>query len=427
MLSPREAALKIIYDTFEKGSYLNIAYKNITDRENFSPKDSAFVKELAFGTVKHKITVDYIIRHFLKNKKTKISPYVLNILRLGVYQLKFTDKIPDFSAVNEAVILAEKYGGKSSKGFVNGILRSVAREDVFLLKKGDKGYLSLKYSFTPSMAGALKKAYGEDFTEALMAAMNLTPEISLRTNTLKISRSDLIDILNKNGISATENEKTPAGIIVCGTGKITGLKEYKDGLFSVQDTASQHAALTLNPKKSETVFDICSSPGGKTTHMAELMENTGEIFAFELYEKRLLSVEENAKRLGIDIIKTKAHDGTILIKELVGKADKILLDAPCSGWGVIRRKPDIKYKSELTDYKELTATQKKLIATASAYLKTGGEMVYSTCTLNKGENEKVIEHFLSENKGFSLVSQKTYFPHIDGCDGFFVAKLKKDS
>ncbi len=426
MISCREAALKIIYDTFENESYLNIAYKNVTQKAGFKGADAALIKELAFGTVSYKITIDYILEQFVKMKFTKISPYILNILRLGVYQLKFTDKIPPSAAVNESVKLAEKYGHSASKGFVNAVLRNISRqEEIKMPKKEDKNYLSVTYSFSPSMTGALVKSYGRDFAEEIMRAENLPPEISLRTNLLKISREELIKTLNDSGIEAKENPKTPSGILVGSMGNLAENEAYKKGLFTVQDTASQMAALTLSPKEGEVVLDLCASPGGKTTHMAELMQNKGEIYAFDLYEKRLNSVKENAKRLGIDIIKSEARDSTIPKEELLGKADKILLDAPCSGWGVIRRKPDIKYKSEKTDYKELVKTQKALIKTAAGYLKPGGEMVYSTCTLNQGENDRVIADFLEENKNFELVLKKTYFPNTDDCDGFFISKLKK--
>lgn len=421
----RDAALKIIYDTLENDSFLNIAYKNVTKAENFSGKDAAFIKELAFGTVSNKITIDYYLSHFIKSK-SKVSPYVLNILRLGVYQLKFTDKIPPSAAVNESVKLCEKYAHPSQKGFVNAVLRNVERaEKIEFPDKNDKSYLSIKYSFTPSMTGALVKAYGKEFTEELMASLNKSPKLSVRVNILKISRDELIDKLSQKGIECEINEQTPCGIFLKNIGSLEALDEYKDGLFTVQDTASQIASLTLNPKSGDLVMDLCASPGGKTTHLAELMGNKGEILAYDLYEKRLMSVDDNAKRLGISIIKTEARDSSSVINEMIGKADKVLLDAPCSGWGVIRRKPDIKYKSEKTDYKELNLVQKALINTASKYLKAGGEMVYSTCTLNIGENERIVNSFLEENPDFTLLEKKTYFPNVDGTDGFFISKLRK--
>lgn len=426
MLSSREAALKIICDTLTNGSYLNISYKNVTEKENFSPKDAAFIKELSFGTVCYKITLDFIINQFV-DKKKKISPEILNILRLGVYQLKFTDKIPPSAAVNESVKLAAKYKGGSFRGFVNGVLRNILRqEEIVFPKPQDKNYLSIKYSYTPSMTGALVKSYGREFCEELMEKMNKPAETSIRTNTLKITRDELVKKLNDEGIFAKENEMTPSGIFVKSLGAIYASRLYKEGYFTVQDTASQLVAPILSPKEGDVVLDLCASPGGKTTHMAELMNNRGKILAFDLYEKRLESVKENAKRLGIDIISCAAKDSSVVDKSLLGIADKLLLDAPCSGWGVIRRKPDIKYKSENTDYKELTNTQKALIETASGYLKSGGEMVYSTCTLNKGENERVLDTFLENHPEFSLVFQKTFFPNIDGCDGFFISKLIKN-
>lgn len=424
MMDCRTAALKIIYDTFENDSFLNIAYKNLTEKEGYKGRDASFIKELSFGTVKHKITIDHIIFQFVNNKK-KISPYILNILRLGVYQLFFTDKIPQSAAVNESVKLAAKFGKGAEKGFVNAVLRNILRGKINMPIKTDKDYLSVTYSFTPSMTGALKKAYGADFAEEIMKASNEPAEISVRVNSLKTNRDELISLLNEKGIEAEKSEKTPHGIKILTGANLQNTSLYKNGYFTVQDTASQLAALELYPKKGECVLDLCASPGGKTTYMAELMENEGVIYAYDLYEKRINSVKEAAERLGLSIIKCEARNSTEVMEEFLGKADKVLLDAPCSGWGVIRRKPDIKYKSENTDYKELTLVQKELIRTASKYLKRGAELLYSTCTLNKGENEKIVEGFLNENEDFELISMKTYFPNTDGFDGFFVSKIRR--
>lgn len=424
MINSREIALKIIYDTIENESYLNIAYKNAVQKYKVASLDASFIKELSYGTVSNLYTIDYNIDRFVKNR-SKADKYTINILRLGVYQIFYTDKIPPSAICDEAVKLAKKLA-HGTHGFVNAVLRNIVRAgELSLPNATEKNYLSVKYSFTPSMTGAFLSAYGRDFTIELMEEMNRAPAISARVNLLKTTKQELILKLKNQGISAYENEMTPCGIFLSSLGNLDAIKEYRDGLFTIQDTASQMASLILMPQKNEKVLDLCASPGGKTTHLAELMQNEGEILAFDLYEKRLASVNEASKRLGITIIKTEARDSAVIKEELINYADKVLLDAPCSGWGVIRRKPDIKYKSEKTDYKELTGVQKKLIFTASKYLKNGGELLYSTCTLNKAENDKVIDGFLAENKNFELVFKKTFFPHIDGTDGFFIAKLKK--
>lgn len=445
MASARETALKIVYGVLEEGGYLNIVFQNQLVKQTLSREDRALVKELSFGVITHKITLDFIISSFSKVKMRKLSPYILNILRLGVYQLKFMDKIPVSAAVNESVKLAKRYGHNASSGFVNAVLRNVARSGAVQYPDREAGlaeHLSVRYSHPIELVDFYLDTFGQSFAEELLAANNQTPAISLRSNPLKTTREALIERLGQEGTAAKESGLSEYGVVLEGGSGIEALSAYREGLFTVQGESSQLAALALAPAPGDTVLDMCAAPGGKTTHIAELMENRGTVWAFDCYEKRLSFVRKAAARLGIRIIQTKPLDASVFQPEFEGTADKVLLDVPCSGLGIIRKKPDIKYKERLTDFEDLVTIQKNILNICSKYLKIEGELVYSTCTVNPAENMGVIEAFLETHPDFSLVraaSPKmgaaaakelekgfvTLYPNVHGCDGFFICKLKR--
>ena len=441
MKSAREAALLILYRYDKDGAYINIAFKNLVASSDFSREDTAFIKELVFGTVKHKITLDYTIRKFSKIRLKKISPYILNILRMSIYQMLFMDKIPKSAAVNEGVKLAKKYGHAASVSFTNAILRKSSELDSPLVPDGDNTEaLSISYSHPENLVQFYIDNFGvSKAKEILKANMEIAP-LCVRVNRRFKTRDELIDILNEEGFSSEKTDLSKDALFITSGGDVTKTKAYEDGLFTIQDQSSQLVAQMLCPQPNEMVLDMCSAPGGKTTHLAELMDNKGEILAFDLYEKRLLDVNNAAQRLKIDIIKTKSHDAEVLMPELVEKADRILLDVPCSGIGIIRRKPDIKYKEELLEFSELVKTQKNILKVCSKYLKPGGTMIYSTCTINPAENISVIKEFLNENPDFSIsspdecnLSEKALDVLKDGygtflpgeSDGFFICRLKR--
>lgn len=433
MDSIREAAMLTLYEAEKKGTYINLAVKDTLKNCNFSAQDKAFFTNLVYGTVKRQITIDYIIGCFSKVKLKKISPYILAILRLGIFQLKFTDKIPSSAAVNESVKLAKRYGHSASAGFVNGLLRNVTKSEIKYPTEKIK-FLSVKYSFPEWIAKMWVKDYGAEFTEELMMAMNIEPKITVRVNRLKTNAELLAEKLPDAEISGIY----PYAVHTDGF-DVAQSAEYKNGEFIAQDISAMMSAEVLAPKAGESVLDICSAPGGKTTHMAELMENIGSITATDLHEHKIKIIAENAKRMGIDIITASAADATVENPEFIGKFDKVLADVPCSGLGIIRKKPDIKLNREETDILEL---QYKILEQASKYLKQGGELVYSTCTLNRKENEAVITKFLENNKGFTPVDitgnlpkalrkpeaksgYVTFYPNIDRIDGFFISKIKR--
>lgn len=430
----REAAMLTLYEAEKNNTYINLAVKHtLARKKEFSTTDKAFYTNLVYGTVKRQITIDYIIGCFSKIKAKKISPYILAILRLGIYQLLFTDKIPTSAAVNESVKLAKRYGHGASAGFVNGLLRTVSKSEIkYPEEKLD--YISVKYSFPKRIAEMWIKDYGEQFAEELMAAMDDEPEITLRANRLKTTADELAEKLP----SARVSDIYPFAVNASGF-DIAVSKEYQNGEFIAQDISAMMAAVVLNPQEGENVLDICSAPGGKTTHIAELMNNKGSVTAVDLYEHKINIVAENAKRMGIDTVNTVLYDATIPNPEFKGKFDKVLADVPCSGLGIIRKKPDIKIKKTEEDIYSLQYT---ILKNAAEYLKPGGKLVYSTCTLNKRENEDIIARFVKDNPDYIFeditpylpdILKKaeckkgyvTFYPNTDGIDGFFIAKIKK--
>lgn len=418
MINSRETAMKVLYEIEYEGAYSNMALKNALRYGEISHRDKAFITHLVYGVTDKKLTLDYIISKFSKIKLKKISKYILIILRMGVYQIKFMDKVPESAAVNECVKLARRYGHGASAGFVNGMLRNVVRIDIEYPK--DKiEYMSVKYSVPLWLCKKWITDFGYEFTNELLKSFEQSARVCVRPNTLKITAQGLSDKLNDEG-----NKAEVKNNLVYIEGLDIGNDElYKKGYYTVQDEAAYTAGKVLAPKVGETIIDMCAAPGGKTTHLAELMCNKGEIFAFDIHEHKIEIIQKNAERLGISIIKAEISDGSVFNEKYAEKADKILCDVPCSGLGIIRRKPEIKWnRNEADDFPLL---QKQILLNASRYLKRGGELVYSTCTINKEENEEVTSGFLKENSNFEKLYEKTFYPHIDNTDGFYICKIKR--
>lgn len=438
-MQPRELALKILYDIEKRSAYLNISFQNHAEQATLPPRDIAFVKELCYGVMQKKLRLDDAIAHFSSVRLKKLSPYVLSLLRIGLYQLFFMDKIPQSAAVNESVKLAGQYA-RQSKGFINAILRRAAREGLPELPSDETEALALQYSHPLPLVTWLQDCFGKEKARLILEENDQNPPLFLRVNTLKIGRPALLERLNGEGCTACEGLWSDSSILVT-EGTPRQLSSYAEGLFTIQDQSAQLAALVLDPRPGQKVLDVCAAPGGKTTHLAELMQNRGSISALDIYEKRLISVTDAANRLGLSIIETQTADARQFTPP--EPADKILVDAPCSGLGVIRRRPDLKYKADLTDFTGLTETQSAILHHSAGLLRHDGEMVYSTCTINPEENEKIIEAFLAKHKDFSLCPVKsehitgkaaqllkdgmaTFYPDSEGGDGFFIAKLKKE-
>ena len=426
----RNIALKSLYEINIKQAYSNIVLDKFINenREKLSNLDINFISELVYGVVTWKLTLEYIIQKYSKTKIKKMSDWVKNILYLGSYQILFLDKVPKSAAVNESVNLCKKYNFKSV-GLVNAILRKIEKSDYKEISNITNSItrISLKYSMPEWIVKKFCDEYGEEETANICQNLNLRPNISVRINRLKGKVE-----LGEKGI--LEDFRT-----ITGTKNITKTKEYIEGNITIQDEAAGLSSFVLAPKEGEMVLDACSAPGGKTTYLAELMHNKGKIIAWDIYEERLKQVNQNAKRLGIDIIQTEVHDATKLKEEYVEKFDKILLDVPCLGLGVIRRKPDIKWNRQEEDIKEISDIQFNILKTCSKYLKRNGTLVYSTCSMLKEENDAIIEKFIKEENfetvnieeqipnEFSKITTKDMVQFLPSQkhDGFFITMLKK--
>lgn len=422
----RETALKALYRIDKEDAYSNIALDEELKQnyKKLSSKDIGLISQIVYGVTTWKLTIDTIIEKYSKIKLKKISPWIINILRMGIYQIIFLDKIPKSAAVDESVNLAKRYGHKTSSGFVNAILRKVDKkdyEDLFKIENETE-----KISKTQSMPIWLVEKFIEEYgvvkAEEICKNLNLKPEISVRVNKLKITKEELKQKLENKEILVKQG-KIEDFLILKNIKNIEEMEEFKQGLFTVQDESAGLAALTLKPKKGEKVLDACSAPGGKTTHLAEIMENDGIIDAWDIYEHRLKLIQQNYERLGIKIINTKiqnAENPQIENEEY----DKILLDVPCMGIGVIKRKPDIKWHRKKEDVDKISKIQLNILEKCSKLLKSGGELVYSTCSILKEENEQLIENFIKNNQNFEILTTINILPNEEQ-DGFFICKLKE--
>ena len=426
----RNLALKILYDINEKKAYSNIVLDKYINknRNELSNLDIGFISELVYGVITWKLTLEYIVQKYSKIKIKKMSEWVKNILMLGSYQIIFLDKVPKSAAVNESVNLCKKYNYKSAN-FVNAILRKIEKSDyqnIDDIKEINKR-ISLKTSMPEWFVDKLINEYGAKEALEICNDLNLRPNNTVRINRLKGN----LEIGNQ---AILDDFRT-----ITGTKNIVKMPEYINVNISIQDESAGLSSFILNPKEGEEVLDACSAPGGKTTYLAEIMNNTGSIIAWDIYEERLKQVDENAKRLGINIIKTEVKDASIYDKAYDKKFNKILLDVPCLGLGVIRRKPDIKWNRTEENIDEITKIQYQILKTCSKYLKDDGILVYSTCSILKEENINIIEKFLEEEdfeivdisdkvkKDFKYVNEKNtieLFPN-EKHDGFYIACLKR--
>lgn len=421
MSTARKIALKALLQIRES-AYSNITLNKILKESDLSAADKALATACVYGVLDRTITLDYVLSQHIKTPLKKVHPIALENMRLALYQIMYMDKIPDSAAVNEAVKLIKNSKQKHLSGFVNGVLRNILRNEIILPNDKSVKSLSVKYSCPEWIIDSFINDYGLDNTIALLDHSLLAPPVNIRVNTIKTDINTLAVKVNDEGIK-TVNCGFDGALEIVGGIDVTKSASYREGLFHVQDIASQTAVSVLAPGKNERVLDICAAPGGKTFTMAQYMENVGEIIACDLYQKRVELIQKGAKRLGLDIVEAIQNDATLINTDL-GRFDAILCDVPCSGLGVIRRKPEIKYK-DLSEYSDITAIQGKILENAASCLLPGGRLLYSTCTLRKCENEGVINAFLDKHSGFGLKYQRTFMPHVDGTDGFYCALLQK--
>lgn len=425
-MNSREIILKALYNIEENGEYFNLALSRALS--NCNSQDRGFITEVLYGTVKNKLALDHIIAQFSSVKLKKMTPWVKNILRIGIYQIYYMDKIPHSAAVNESVKLAKKYAHAASVRFVNGVLRNVSRHeaDISFPDKNDTAqYLSVKYSYPMWLTRKLLLQYGAEKCEKFMAESNKSHAVNLRVNPLKAAPKEAQNALFEEGVSSAISPLSPSCLNVSGRINISELSSYRLGYFSLQNISSYLAVLALDPREGEFIMDICSAPGGKACAAAELMKNRGEILAFDVHEHKIPLIEKSAERLGIKIIKAAAHDGCELMPEYINKADRVILDAPCMGIGVIHKKPDIKWTAQEEDVLALSRLQKTLLEVSSKYLKIGGTILYSTCSILREENEDVTAAFLTKHKEFKKLYEKQILTSENGESGFYICTMQR--
>ena len=423
----RKTAYLSLVDVESKKAYSNLAINHQVIINK--PNSQGFVRELVYGVLENKLLLDHYIDQLVINGIGSLKTPELTIIRMGIYQLGYMDSVPEYAAVNESVVLAIKYC-RSKSGLVNGVLREYLSRKLQLKlpdrSEDEVAYLSVKYSYAPWIVELWLDHYSTDFVEELMKAGNVTPPMTVRLNWLKVMKPDLIKKLEAKHFQVEEGRICQNALNIKGS-RLLDTELYKLGMFTPQDESSMLVAEKLDPKHGETVMDVCAAPGGKTTAIAERMNNTGRIIASDIYRRKLDLIDKEARRLGITNIETRSWDATRVDSSMIQKADRVLVDAPCSGLGVVRRKPEIKYK-ELTEEMELLPKKQLAILSASSgYVKPGGRLVYSTCTVNPRENERVVEAFLKKNPAFSKIERTLLLPNVNGTDGFFICVMERSS
>lgn len=439
-MNVREIVFASLLKCEKNKSYPNIEIDSAIEKYKLTGTDRSFYTALVYGVIEKKITLDYIISSFSSRDVSKIDAEILVILRMGVYQILYMGSVPDHAACFESVELCRKNNKKSASGFVNALLRETVRKKDGIVypdkEKEPTKYLSAVYSFPEWLCQMWLNDYGFEKCESILSALNCPPDITLRVNTLKTDVESVLKSLEEKEIKAEKGYYSRNAVRLLQACPISSLDMLKNGEVYVQDEASQLCAEIVGAKENDLVIDTCSCPGGKSFSMAINMGNKGKVCSFDLHGNKLTLVEKGAKKLGIDIIETKEHDGSIALEELKGCADRVLVDAPCSGLGVIAKKPDLRYK-EKSAIERLPDIQYKILDAACTYVKEGGVLVYSTCTINKRENECVVERFLAEHSGFEaydfdlgngIKSENgmiTFYPDTTKTDGFFVSAFRR--
>ena len=443
----RALCLEVLAEFEQRDAYVNLILNQRIFDHSLSHNERGFLTELVRGVLQRLNTIDWALSLYLNRPLEKLTPWIRNILRMGAYQLLYLDYVPDAAAVDESVKLAHRYGHKGVSSLVNAVLRKISIEkDNIPWPSPEEGedYLSIIYSHPRWVINRWLKNLGWEETEALCRANNTPSPFTVRVNTLRFTREDLKETLKEEGIEASECRFSPWGLELGGLPRrLTEINSFQRGLFQIQGEASMLVAPALNPQPGEDVLDLCSAPGGKTIHAAMLMENSGKIIAADLYPQRLKLVEKAAVQLGADIVRTISTDGRNLPLKMHSSFNRVLLDVPCSGLGVLRRKGDLKWRRRPEDISSLSELQLKLLKEAFSALCPGGVLLYSACTTEPEETVQVINAFLEEEPGAyltplspflpeALVSPEEegmayFWPHKHNLDGFFLARLRKNT
>ena len=443
MANPRAVALNVLLKIEQEQAYSNLALAHAIHQSGLSGVDSAFVSALVYGVLERQITLDYVIKQYSKIPLRKIETKTKLILRMGVYQLLYMDKVPDSAAVNESVNLAKKHRLSKSSGFINGILRSITRAEERLRLPDEKDkiyYYSIKYSAPQELVRLWINSYGELNAVSLLKSLSGRPQICARVNTTRTDADSLVSALENEGVTAEKISFLPNALRLSHTGAIENLRAFRSGLFHIQDASSQLCISFLDPQPRDIMLDVCASPGGKSFTAAEMMNNRGKVLAFDLYDHKIKLIESGAKRLGLTCVSASVRDAANGMP--LPTADRILCDVPCSGLGILSRKPEIRCKDGLFS-SDLPQIQYAILNRSAQYLAVGGRLVYSTCTLNPRENNEIAAKFLSEHPEFEgvpltlpegverAVDEQAYeitlMPHTAHTDGFYLAAFTRRS
>ena len=442
MTDVRRLAFDTLYRVLYEDAYSAIAVNSCVKSNKLSGVDAGFLSALVYGVLERKLTLEYIIRQYSSVRIKKIENKTLIVLYLGVYQLIYMDKVPDSAAVNESVKLCKALRLYKSSGFVNAVLRSMVRADK-KYKLPDRSditvYLSVCYSCPEDIVGMWRDRFGDELTERMLSEAVGRPPITVRVNTLKTTRDELISSLAKRGIEAVPVSFLDSALNLSGTGSLESIPEFLRGEFYVEDASSQLCAEMLGAREGEVVCDVCAAPGGKSFYSAIRMNDKGRVYSYDLHEHKLSLIREGAERMGISVIRAQQRDAAAG-EPILPECDRVLCDVPCSGLGILRRKPEIRYKKD-TNIDLLPKLQYSILCRSASQLSRGGVLVYSTCTLNDSENIKIIERFLEEHKDFApyplelpdglgrVIDEPshclTLLPGIYDTDGFFIARMRK--
>lgn len=444
-MNEREVILDILLEVIEDGKYSHIVLREVLDKYQFvDKKKRAFITRVTEGTLEHMIELDYIINQFSKVKVKKMKPLIRNLIRSAVYQMKYMDSVPNSAVCNESVKLATKRGFGGLRGFVNGVLRNIARNmnDIAMPDTSDKvQYYSVKYSLPTWIVEHFMGRYGENTLEKMGKSFQKDGVTTIRVNTSKITKSELVTKLEAEGVIVTQHPYLEYALEISKYDSLYFMDSFQEGLFQVQDISSMLVSELARVKQGDYVIDVCAAPGGKSLHMADLLNGTGTVEARDLTDYKVGFIKDNIMRSGMSNICAIKWDATQLDQEAIEKADIVIADLPYSGLGVMGKKTDLKYKVKPESLEELAALQRNILRVVSQYVKKGGTLVYSTCTMNPGENEenacwirdelglevKQISPYLCEELQ-SVVSAEGFLqlmPGIHHSDGFFIATFKK--
>lgn len=427
----REIILDILLAVTRDGEYSHLALSGTLNKYQYLEKqERAFITKVTEGTLEQMIKIDYIINSFSNIRVSKMKPVIRCILRSAVYQICFLDGVPDSAACNEAVNLAGKRGFRNLKGFVNGVLRNIARKKEQIVypdeRKQPQEAVSVQYSLPLWLVEQWETEYGMDKTKAMAKALLEEKPTAVRINLNQITKEELIKLLKSEGVDVTESKELPYALFLSGYDYLNKLSGFQEGCFYVQDISSMKVAETAEPKEGDVVLDVCGAPGGKSIHIAQKLRGTGQVITRDLTSSKVAKIEENIARCRVENMRAECADARVPDESLREKADIVIADLPCSGLGVIGRKKDIKYKMTPEKEQELVALQREILSVVPAYVKSGGTLVYSTCTIHKAENEENVQWLLENHRELHLESMQQIFPDETGNDGFFIAKLRKN-